>query len=144
MRKSRVVGFILGLFCFVCVLTAAAGATAQTLYFNVHNIALKSGESAELTDVYYISADCKSLLKAVPEVEILDGPPGVTAAIKEDKIVPRGFGCTKPVSGGKLIITANEVEEYGRARMVLRIKLKTSAGDRQYSRDVNISLIPKE
>jgi hypothetical protein len=87
---------------------------------------------------------CKSLLKAVPEVEILDGPPGVTAAIKGDKIVPRGFGCTKPVSGGKLIITANEVEEYGRARMVLRIKLKTSIGDRQYSRDVNISLIPKE
>ena len=144
MRKSREAGIILGLFCFVCVL-AAAGATAQTLYFNVQNIALKSGESAELTDVYYINSDCKSLLKAVPEVEILDRPPGVTAAIKEDnKIVPRAYGCTKPVPGGKLIVTANEVEEYGRARMVLRIKLKTSVGDRQFSRDVNISLIPRE
>jgi hypothetical protein len=48
------------------------------------------------------------------------------------------------VPGGKLIITANEVEEYGRARMVLRIKMKTSIGDRQYSKDVNISLIPRE
>jgi hypothetical protein len=46
------------------------------------------------------------------------------------------------VPGGKLIITANEVEDYGRARLVLRIKLKTSLGDRQYSRDVNLSLIP--
>jgi hypothetical protein len=49
-----------------------------------------------------------------------------------------------PSPGGKLIITANEVEEYGRARMVLRIKLKTTVGDRQHSRDVNISLIPRQ
>jgi hypothetical protein len=143
MRKFREAGIILGLFCFVCVL-ANADAKAQTVYLNVHNLALKSGESAGLADVYYISTDCKSLLKATPEVEILDGPPGVTAAIKEDKVVPRGFSCTKPVPGGKLIITANEVEEYGRARMVLRIKMKTSIGDRQYSKDVNISLIPRE
>jgi hypothetical protein len=143
MRKLREAGIVLGLFCFVCVLTNA-GAKAQTIYFGVHNIALKSGESAELGDVHYIPHDCKSLLKGAPEVEVLDGPPGVNAAIKEDKIVPRTLGCTKPVPGGKLILTASEIEEYGRARMVLRIKMKTTQGDRQYSKDVNISLIPRE
>ena len=143
MRKFREAGIVLGLFCFVCVL-ANADAKAQTFYFNVYNVALKSGESAELADVYYISGDCKSLLKATPQVEILDGPAGVTAAIKEAMVVPRYYGCTKPIPGGKLIITANEVEEYGRARMVLRIKMKTSQGDRQHSVDVNISLLPKE
>ena len=143
MRKFREAGIVLGLFCFVCVL-ANADAKAQTFYFNVYNVALKSGESAELADVYYISGDCKSLLKATPQVEILDGPSGVTATIKEDKIVPRTFGCTKPVPGGKLIITAKEVEEYGRARLVLRVKMKTSSGERQWSRDVNISLIPSQ
>src|SRR5262245_6720124 len=142
MRKFQEAGIILGLFCFVCVL--ANDAKAQTIYFGVHNLALKSGESAELGEVYYISHDCKSLLKGAPEVEVLDGPPGVTAAIKEEKIVARTFGCTKPVPGGKLIITASEIEEYGRARMVLRIKMKTSQGDRQHSRDVNISLIPRD
>jgi hypothetical protein len=143
MRKFPEAGIILGLFFFVCVL-ANPGVKAQTIYFGVHDIALRSGESAELADVYYISHDCRSLLKAAPEVEVLDGPPGVNAAIKEEKIVPRTFGCTKPVSGGKLILTASEIEEYGRARMVLRIKMKTSQGDRQYSRDVNVSLIPKD
>jgi len=130
MRKFREAGIIVALFGFVCVL-ANADAKAQTIYFGVHNIALKSGETAELADVYYITHDCKSLLKAVPEVEILDGPPGVNAAIKEDKIVPRTYGCTKPVPGGKLIVTASEIEEYGRARMVLRIKMKTSQGERR-------------
>jgi hypothetical protein len=127
-----------------CVRCCQCRANAQTVYFDVHSIALKSGESAELGQVYYIGTTCKSLLKATPEVEILDGPPGVTAAIKEEMVVPRTLGCTKPVPGGKLIVTASEVEEYGRARMVLRIKLKTSLGDRQYSRDVNISLIPRQ
>ena len=143
MNKFREAGITLGLFCVVCVL-ANADAKAQTIYYNVHNLALKSGESAELADVYYINGDCKSLLKATPEVEILDGPPGITAALKEDRIVPRAFSCTKPVPGAKLIITAGELTEYGRARMVLRIKMKTSVGDRQYSKDVNISLIPNE
>ena len=94
MHKNREAGIILGLFCFVCVL-ANADAKAQTVYFDVQTIALKSGESAELADVYYIGSNCQSLLKAVPEVEVLEGPPGVTATIKEDKIVPRTFGCTK-------------------------------------------------
>jgi hypothetical protein len=143
MHKFREAGIILGLFCFVCVV-ANADAKAQTIYFDVQNVALKSGESVELGQVGYIGTTCKSLLKATPEVEILDGPPGVTAAIKEEMIVPRSYGCTKPVTGGKLIITAGEVEEYGRARMVLRIKMKTSIGDRQVSRDVNISLIPRQ
>jgi hypothetical protein len=105
MRKFREACIILGLFCFVCVL-ANADAKAQMLpaiYFTEKNsIALKSGESAELGDVYYINAiDCTSLLKATPEVEILGGPPGVTAAIKEDGIVPSGAGCTKPVPRSK-------------------------------------------
>jgi hypothetical protein len=140
MRKFREAGIILGLLCVL----ANAEAKAQTVYFDVLTVALKSGESAELADVYYIGSHCQSLLKAVPEVEVLEGPPGVTATIKEDKIVPRTFGCTKPVPGGKLIITAKEVEEYGRARLVLRVKMKTSSGERQWSRDVNISLIPSQ
>ena len=143
MRKFWEATIILGLLCFVCLFNNA-GAKAQTIYFGVQSIALKSGESAELGDVYYISHECRSLLKAAPQVEILDGPPGITAAIKEGPIVPRTYGCTKPVPGGKLILTANEIEEYGRARMVLRIKLKTSQGDRQASRNVDLSLIPRQ
>ena len=63
-------------------------AKAQTIYFGGGDIALKSGESAELAQVYYIGANCKSLLRGTPAVEILDGPPGVTASIKEESVVP--------------------------------------------------------
>ena len=118
------------------------GATAQTIYFGVSDIALKNGENTELAEVFYIGANCKSLLKATPEVEILDGPPGVTAAINEAKVVPRTVGCASPVPGGKLVISAQGIEDYSRSRMVLRIKFKTSLGDRQLSRDVNVSLFP--
>jgi hypothetical protein len=115
---------------------------AQTIQFSVANIALKSGESAELGDVFYIGPNCKSLLKGLPEVEILDGPPGVSAIINAADVVPRGLGCAKPVPGGKLLIAAKDVQEHSYTRMVLRINYKTLNGNRQRSEQVNISLFP--
>ena len=91
------------------LLLVGGGAQAQSIQFTVKEIALKNGDSTELGDVFYISTNCKSLLKGTPEVEILDGPPGVTAVINAAKVVPRGYSCAKPVSGGKLVITAKDV-----------------------------------
>ena len=82
MRTFRRVVLVLALSCLADIF-ANSGATAQTIYFGVHDIALKNGESSELAQVYYIGTNCKSLLKAPPEVEILDGPPGVTAVIND-------------------------------------------------------------
>jgi hypothetical protein len=119
-----------------------ASATAQTIHFDVDEVALRSGESTELAQVYAIAADCMSLLKDTPTVEIMNGPPGVSAAINASEVVPREVGCASPVAGGKLVVSARGIEHYSRTRMVLRINLKTQVGDRQVSRDVNISLFP--
>ena|SRR5215468_2223059 len=123
---------------------SGGGVQAQTIQFTVSEVALKSGESAELADVFYVSASCQSLLKATPEVEILDGPPGVTAAINPAKVVPRYLGCAKTVSGGKLVITAKDIQEFSYTRMVLRINYKTLSGDRQRSANINVSLFPED
>jgi hypothetical protein len=141
MRNISNAGIIFALFCLVSAL-AGIGAKAQTIYSGVQDVALKSGESAELAQVYFIGASCQSLLKGTPDVEILDGPPSVTASIREEKVVPRDYGCANPVPGGKLVISAGRIEDYSRTRMVLRVKFKTSLGDRQVSRDVNLSLFP--
>jgi hypothetical protein len=115
---------------------------AQTIQFTVHELALKSGESSEVADVYYVSTNCKSLLKATPAVEILDGPPGVSATINPADVVPRGLGCAKPVKGGKLVISAKDVQDHSYTRMVLRINMQTASGDRQVSRNFNVNLFP--
>lgn len=117
-------------------------AQAQTIQYTVRDIALKSGESTEVGDVYFITTNCKSMLKDTPEVEILDGPPGVTAAINAAKVVPRGYSCANPVSGGKLVITAKDIQDYSYSRMVLRINYKTLSGDRQRGVNINIALFP--
>jgi hypothetical protein len=127
--------------CVACML-AGANAHAQSIVRDVRSIALKNGESTELQDVYLISNNCKSLLKAATEVEILDGPPGVTATIKPAKIVPRAHSCANPVAGGKLIIAAKDIEDFSRTRMVVRLTYHTSMGDRQSTRNINITLFP--
>ena len=120
------------------------GAQAQSIQFFEHSISLKSGESSEIAQVYFIGAACQSLLKGSPEVEIMQGPPGVTAVIREEKVVPVGAACTNPVPGGKLVISANGVDDYSSTRMVVRIKMKTSEGDRQRTREINLSLFPAQ
>jgi hypothetical protein len=126
------------------LLLVGGGAQAQSIQFTVREIALKNGDSTELGDVFYINTNCKSMLKSTPEVEILDGPPGVTATINAAKVVPRGLSCANPVSGGKLVITAKDVQDYSYTRMVLRIRYKTLVGDRERSENINITLFPPD
>jgi hypothetical protein len=117
---------------------------AQTIQFTVQDVALKSGESTELADVYFINANCKSVLTQTPAVEILDGPPGVTATINPAKVVPRGYSCAKPVEGGKLMISAKDIHEHSYTRVVLRIRYKTLNGDRERAENLNVALFPSE
>lgn len=125
-------------------LFASNSVQAQSIAWAEHSISLKSGESSEIAQIYYIGKACQSLLRGSPEVEIMQGPPGVTAVIREEKVVPRDMACANLVPGGKLIISANNVEDYSRTRLVLRIKMKTSEGDRQNTSDINISLFPPQ
>ena len=68
-------------------------------------LSLKSGESADVGDVYWVS-HCKSLLKGDPTAEVLEGPPEVTVSIRKQNITPRGKACSKPVPGGIIVVTA--------------------------------------
>jgi len=117
---------------------------AQTIQFTTQDIALKSGESTEIADVFSISLNCKSLLKGTPTVEILEGPPGVTAVVNPANVVPRALGCANPVVGGKLVVSAKDIQEYSYSRMVLRVTYKTLNGDRQRARNINIALFPQD
>ena len=117
---------------------------AQTIQRTVHDIALKNGETTELADVYFINTNCKSMLKDTPAVEIIDGPPGVTAMINPAKVVPRGHSCAKAVAGGKLLLTAKDIHEQSYTRMVLRIRYKTLNGDRERAENINVALFPSE
>jgi hypothetical protein len=126
----------------VVMLFGGNAVRAQTIQRTVWDIALKSGETTELGDVYWIASNCKSLLKGTPAVEILDGPPGVTVAINAAKVVPHYYGCANPVAGAKLLLTASDIQDYSYTRLVLRITYKTVDGDRQRSENFNITLFP--
>jgi hypothetical protein len=107
----------------------------------VPSIALKSGESSELSDIWWVS-NCRSLLKGTPEAEILDGPNEVTLEVKEAMVLPRNSECAKRVPGGKLVIKAKEIEEPSYTRLTIRIRLKGQDGNREISQVFNLRLLP--
>ena len=126
--------------CLACSL-AGAPAQAQTIS-GTPGIALKNGESFELGDAYWISSTCKSMLICTPEVEILDGPPGVTVTVKEAMVTPRYWNCAKPVKGGKVIVAANDIDHPSYTTFTIRFKFKGRDGDRVRSRVYKLSLFP--
>jgi ribosomal protein L21 len=107
----------------------------------IRRIALKSGETAELGNVFFV-VNCKSIMIGSPVVEILEGPPELTVTIRPGMVVPRALGCTNEVSGGALIVAATEVDKAKTARLVFRVKYKTRDGDRQVANTYAVELFP--
>jgi len=130
----------LSLFSLACLLVAPV--EAQTIQRPNLNIALKKGETVEVQNIYLIGHNCRALTTTTPEIEVMDGPPGVTAEIKPAMVTPRGLGCAKPVSGGRLYFSAKEVDDYSHTTMVVRVTYKTRDGDRKYSHHYNVTLFP--
>jgi len=114
---------------------------AQSWQTRAFSVALKSGESNELVDLYFV-ANCKSLLVAPPEVMILDGPNGVTASAPKAMVVPRFQQCSRPVVGAKLILKAGDIDDVSNTLMTLRIRFRTKEGVRETSLSGAIQLFP--
>jgi hypothetical protein len=124
----------------VAGILGSVAAHAQTIRGSA-TIALKSGESAEVGDLYFVT-NCRSILKSTPEVEILDGPPGVSVAVKAAMVIPRTQRCANQVSGGKLVITAGDIEDPSYTPLTVRVTYRTRDGDRKFSQVYNLSLFP--
>jgi hypothetical protein len=105
------------------------------------SIALKSGESTEIGSLWWV-AHCQSIMVGLPEVEILEGPPGLTLSVKEAMVIPRRLNCTNEIPGAILVATAKGVTEPVQGRLIYRIKYKTKDGDRQRASTYNVSLFP--
>lgn len=117
-------------------------ATAQNMMITgALTIALKSGESDEVADVYYVH-NCLSLLNSPPQVEVVDGPPGVKATLKEDMVLPRLQKCPAKVKGAKLVVSAGTVEDPSFSQLTVRVTFDTREGIRKQTFIINLSLIP--
>jgi hypothetical protein len=108
-------------------LLGCTGTQAQTISGSM-TIALKNGESAEVTELWSAS-NCRSLLKGTIQAEVVDGPPGISVAVKPAMVIPRAQNCAKPIPGGKLVITANEIEDVSYTPLTIRITYPTRDGD---------------
>jgi hypothetical protein len=123
------------------VIAIFAGTTGARAQQHPPGIALKSGESAELMNVFLI-LNCRSIALGSPEVEVLEGPPEISVTIKEGMIIPRAYNCANAVPGGKVVVTAKDVDQPKEAKLTFRVKYKGKNGDRQWSYVYNVSLFP--
>jgi len=102
-------------------------------------LAAKSGETIEVRPVYGAS-QCKSILTAPPEVEVLQAPPEVKLSVREDMVTPRN--CHEKIKGGFVVATVGEVKQPTDGKLLFRVKYKTKGRTRQLGYEYKISLVP--
>lgn len=127
------------------VLAISSLATINTGFAaDAENISLRGGETADLGGVWWI-ANCKSILKSTPIVEVMEGPADLSVAMKAQKVLPRTSKCAKEVDGGELTVSAApDVKAREQGTLFLRVKYATKDGERQKSREINYTLFPKK
>jgi hypothetical protein len=125
---------VLGIAISIC----AAGAHAQR---NAPHIALKSGESVDLRNFFFV-VNCQSVVIGTPLVKVLEGPDQLTISFRKEMVLPRAQNCAKPVPGGIVVATAGDVKEPVEAKLTFRLKYNTKMGERQGSNTYIVSLYP--
>ena len=131
---------LLGIASLCAAVVAGTEAQAQTIVGSP-TLALKSGETLELGLIYWVSR-CRSILTSTPEAEVLEGPSQVAVSVKQEMVLPRYQQCASRVPGGKLMITAKEIEDPSYTSLTVRITFKTKDGERKYSQVYNLHLLP--
>jgi hypothetical protein len=131
---------LLGIVSLCAAVVAGTEAHAQTIVGSP-TLALKGGETLELGLLYWVSR-CRSILTSTPEAEVLEGPSQVAVSVKQEMVLPRAQQCASRVPGGRLMITAKEIEDPSYTSLTVRITFKTKDGERKYSQVYNLHLLP--
>lgn len=104
-------------------------------------VSLRTGESADVAPAYWVEK-CQSILKSFAGVDVLDGPPGISLSIRESEVNPRRQNCPGKVSGGMVVVTANEVQSKISTTLKYRVRYNTEDGPKQSTHSIQLSLLP--
>ncbi|MFT4078948.1 hypothetical protein [Rhodomicrobium sp.] len=105
------------------------------------SIAAKSGESVDLFPVWGV-ANCRSMLTAKPEVEVLQDVPGVILSVREEDVKPTKLNCPNKVKGGVVVATIGQIEKPIEGEVVFRVLFQGKQGKHQAGHKLKVALFP--
>ena len=115
--------------------------SAQAQQNLTQRIAAKSGETIELFNVF-AQVNCRSILLATPEVDVLEGPAELTVTVKEQMVPVPKFDCPNKLKGGTVLAVIGKVDHPIEGKLTFRVKFKTKAVNNQQAYTYNYSLFP--
>jgi hypothetical protein len=95
--------------------------TAPTIF------SMRAGETVLLTTFVWITRECVSTFTGFDGIDILDGPPEITLKFEPGKVVSaiaQGGKVCKPVDGGHIMITANDISEHREEDLTFRVRFR--------------------
>ena len=120
---------------------AAFGVVAPASAQN-DTVAVRSGERADVRTVYWVDASCSSRLVRFRGIDVLQGVPGVTLSIREEKVFASRWHCPEKVPGGTVVLSASEVASKASGTLEFRVLYDTQDGPRQSYHKIDVVLYP--
>jgi hypothetical protein len=104
-------------------------------------LSLKSSDSVDFHPVFWVK-DCRSLLTSFAGVDVLEGPSGVTVAIREEEVIPQRQGCSNKVRGGIVVASVRELPVQTSGILRYRVRYNTPDGLKQSNHSVQLVVQP--
>ncbi len=125
--RLRLAPVIAAWFCATSVLAFPLMSSPQS---GSETITIRSGESADIRAVYWIS-DCTSHLRRLVGVEALQSLPGLTLTIREEQVYASKQHCPTKVPGGTVVAHAANITLREAGTIEFRVTYDTEDGYRQ-------------
>jgi hypothetical protein len=114
----RIRSVVLGSGLLLPLLAAATPASAQD-----GTLRAKSGEVIDLRPVFR-QINCRGMLLATPEVEVLQGPPELTLSVRDEMVEVPDANCPKKIKGAMVVVTVGQLSHPVEGRLIFRVKYR--------------------
>jgi hypothetical protein len=128
----------------VIALFASAGVGRAQDAPTIPLFSIKSGETLLLRTVTSITANCEPLFVSFDSIDVIEGPPELSFKFEPGnvKTYTTSHVCPDAVPGGKVMVTANGVDERKEAMLVFRVRYQTKNGPWQQTGRYRIFMFP--
>jgi hypothetical protein len=116
-------------------------AVGTPLFAQDGTLKAKSGAVIDLRPVFR-QVNCRGMLLATPEVEILQGPPELTLSVRDEMVEVPAANCPRKIKGAMVVATIGQVSQPIEGRLIFRVKYKGKYRNTQTGHAYDFSLSP--
>jgi hypothetical protein len=103
------------------------------------DFSVKKGETIDIYPVYWVT-NCRSRLLKLEGIDLLEGPPSIVLALRQQTVYAAPQKCPNPVPGAMVTLTAQSVAAKFSGMVGFRVRYSTEDGSKQSTHRIKLDI----